>query len=105
MAVVGAGVLPSTFMAAKSVCVSSLLAGPRSFVFGGPIGPLLEARAAVVVAWNCLHSRGFGCRGATREAVLRECCVVLARTQALASLMMLAMSKRDEFAIDVASWL
>ena len=34
MAVVGAGVLPSTFNAPKSVCVSSLLVGPRSFVFG-----------------------------------------------------------------------
>lgn len=34
MPVVGAGVFPRMFMAAKSVCVSSLLGGPRSLLFG-----------------------------------------------------------------------
>ena len=34
-AVDGGAMLPSMFMAAKSVCVSSLLAGPRSRLFGG----------------------------------------------------------------------
>lgn len=33
--VVGAGVLLRMFMAEKSVCVSSLLTGPRSLFFGG----------------------------------------------------------------------
>ena len=35
MAVLGAGVLESMSMAPKSVCVSSLLAGPRSVDLGG----------------------------------------------------------------------
>jgi hypothetical protein len=35
MLVLGTGMLPSTFSAEKSVCVSSVEAGPRSVVGGG----------------------------------------------------------------------
>jgi hypothetical protein len=34
MLVLGEGIWPSTFKAPKSVCVSSVLAGPRSWFFG-----------------------------------------------------------------------
>lgn len=46
MAVVGAGVLERMSMTLKSVCVSSLLGGPRSLVLGAAEGGAFMARVA-----------------------------------------------------------
>ena len=96
MPVAGGGVLPRTFIAAKSVCVSSFDAGPLSLVFGA-----LDFAFCDCEAWR-QRAHMYGCGGTLGVDVLdagiegRTCGVERAGSADLAEM---ARSARDEEAI------
>ena len=60
MLVAGAAVLRRTSRAPKSVCVSSVLAGPRSWDLGGPVGVRRTAEKGEDVVMLRLDGNGRG---------------------------------------------